>query len=395
MWRNRNRTIITMAAIFFAVILSVATSSLRDGIFDNLVKNVVSFYTGYMQVHKTGYQDEQILENSFEASPATERSIMLDRNVQAVTPRLESFALASAGELTKGCGLVGIRPGQEDNITALREKIVSGEYLLEGDHAVVLSQGLAVRLLLGVGDTIVLIGQGYHGSTAAGKYRVKGIARFGSPDLNDRMLFMPLAAAQDFYSAPGRVTSYVLSLRSPGDLEATVAGVSAALGRDYEVLTWGQIIPDIEQHIRTDTDNAKYVQGVLYILVCFGIFGTLLMMMAERKYEMGLLVAIGMKKAKLMLLLLMESLLTVLCGCLMGIVASIPLVYYFNRHPIRIGGDTALAYQRFGFEPIFPTSVDPSNFLRQGIIVLIIGLVLSLYPVYKAMFLNPVKAMKA
>ena len=73
MWRNRNRTIITMAAIFFAVILSVATSSLRDGIFDNLVKNVVSFYTGYVQVHKQGYQDEQILDNSFEAS-ATNRT---------------------------------------------------------------------------------------------------------------------------------------------------------------------------------------------------------------------------------------------------------------------------------------------------------------------------------
>ncbi len=91
--------------------------------------------------------------------------------------------------------------------------------------------------------------------------------------------------------------------------------------------------------------------------------------MVERKFEMGMLVAIGMKKIKLMILLLIESVLTVLAGCLLGIIASIPLVYYFNRHPLKIGGETAKAYERFGFEPIFPTSTEASNFISQGLIV--------------------------
>jgi putative ABC transport system permease protein len=394
MWRNRNRTIITMAAIFFAVILSVATSSLRDGIFDNLVKNVVSFYTGYVQVHKQGYQDEQILDNSFEASAPTEQKILQDKNVSGVAPRLESFALASAENVTKGCLLVGINPEKENQITLLKNKIVEGEYIQDDDNAVILAQGLAERLKLKLNDTIVLIGQGYHGATAAGKYRIKGVVKSGSPELNDKALFMPLATAQDFYSAAGMITSYILSLHNTKNPEPTAATVASALGNEFEVMTWDQLIPDIKQHIETDTNNAKYIQGVLYMLICFGIFGTLLMMMVERKFEMGMLVAIGMKKIKLMWLLLIESVLTVLIGCLLGIIACIPLVYYFNRNPIKIGGDTAATYQRFGFEPIFPTSTDASNFIRQGIIVLIIGLILSLYPMYKAMRLNPVTAMK-
>jgi ABC-type lipoprotein release transport system permease subunit len=394
MWRNRSRTIITMAAIFFAVVLSVATSSLREGIFDNLIKNVVSFYTGYVQVHKQGYQDEQILDNGFEASDAIEQRILKQENVSGVTPRLESFALASAENVTKGCTVVGIVPEKENRITALKDKIAHGTYLNSNDNAVLLSQGLAERLKLQLNDTIVIIGQGYHGSTAAGKYRIKGIARFGSPELNDKTIFMPLATAQEFYGAPGMITSYILSLHSTKNPEPTAAGVAAALGNNFEVLTWGDIIPDIRQHIETDTGNAKYVQGVLYMLICFGIFGTLLMMMVERKFEMGMLVAIGMKKIKLMLLLLIESVFTVFGGCVLGIAASIPVVYYFNRCPIKIGGDTAAAYQRFGFEPIFPTSPDPSIFIRQGIMVLVIGLILSLYPMYKVMFLNPVTAMR-
>jgi ABC-type antimicrobial peptide transport system permease subunit len=130
------------------------------------------------------------------------------------------------------------------------------------------------------------------------------------------------------------------------------------------------------------------------MLICFGIFGTLLMMMVERKFEMGMLIALGMKKTKLSLLLLLESIFTVISGCVFGILASIPLVYYLNIHPLRIGGETAKAYERFGFEAIFPTSTEISNFIQQGLTVLFIGLLLSLYPLYKIIRLNPVTAMK-
>jgi len=394
LWRNRGRTSITIAAIFFAVILSVTASSLKTGIFDNLVKNVVSFYTGYIQVHKKGYQDEQILDNSFIASSSTEQKILSQKNIEGIAPRLESFALASSGNITKGCMIVGIVPLKEDKITFLQNKLIDGNYLSENEHAVLLGKGFAERLKLHVHDTIVLIGQGYHGSTAAGKYPVKGILRFGSPQLNDKILFLPLSAAQDFFDAGGLITSYILSIRDEKSIDLTTANIQSKIGSDYEVMSWGELMPDIRQHIRTDSNNMKVVQGVLYLLICFGIFSTLLMLMVERRFEMGMLVAIGMKKGKLMILLFIESILTVLAGCVGGIMVSIPLVFYLNKNPIRIGGETAKAYERFGFEAVFPTSTDASIFIYQGIVVLIIGILLSSYPLYKVIRLNPVTAMK-
>lgn len=394
MWRNRNRTLISMAAIFFAVLLSVLTSSLKDGIFENLVKNVVSFYTGYVQVHKQGYWDEQILDNSFEINAAIEQKIVQHKNIDVVTYRLESFALASAKDVTKGSMVVGIQPEKEDQVTFLSHKLIQGRYITNHDTDVLLANGLATRLKLLVGDTILLIGQGYHGATAAGKYPVKGIVKFGSPELNDKALFMPLAAAQDFYDANGMATSLVLSLKNTKGLDPAAAGVRSKLGAGYEVMTWSDMIPEVKQHIEADSNNLRYIQGILYMLICFGIFGTLLMMMVERKFEMGMLVAIGLKKNKLIILLMIESVFTVLAGCMLGIIASIPLVYYLNSHPIRIGGETAKAYERFGFEAVFPASVEASNFIYQGLIVLSIGLLLSLYPMFRVLRLNPVTAMK-
>lgn len=393
-WRNRNRTMITMASIFFAVILSVITSSLQDGIFDNLVKNMVSFYTGYIQVHKKGYWNEQILDNSFQKTESVEKIFLQQHNITGFTPRIESFALASSENATKGCMVIGIVPEKENSITKLKDKLVLGKYPGPDDKSVMLSKDLAERLKLKTGDTVILIGQGYHGATAAGKYPVQGILQFGSPDLNNKTLFMPLKAAQELYNAENMITSYVVSIRNTKALSETAASLRSVVGNDMEVLTWEEMMPEIKQHINTDSNNMKVIQGILYLLICFGIFGTLLMMMVERKFELGMLVAIGMKKIKLMQLLLAESVITVFCGCMIGIASSIPLVLYLNRHPLRIGGETAEVYKRFGFEPVFPTSTSSVHFINQGLIVLSIGLLLSLYPLYKVMRLNVITAMR-
>jgi ABC-type lipoprotein release transport system permease subunit len=290
--------------------------------------------------------------------------------------------------------VIGISPERENNITALQNKVIAGEYLIENDVGVLLAQGLAARLKLQLHDTLILIGQGYHGATAAGKYFIKGIIKFGSPDLNEQSLFLSLAAAQELYSANGRLTSYVLALKNPAELNTTAKSVRTKLGGNYEIMTWEEMMPEITQHIQTDKGSMYIIQGILYMLVCFGIFGTLLMMMVERKYEMGMLVAIGMKKIKLMQLLLVESVLTVFSGCIVGIAVSIPIVYYLNKYPIQFTGEMAKVYEEFGFEAIFPSSTDPGIFITQGLIVLGLGLLLSLYSIIKIAALNPVTAMK-
>jgi ABC-type antimicrobial peptide transport system permease subunit len=129
-------------------------------------------------------------------------------------------------------------------------------------------------------------------------------------------------------------------------------------------------------------------------LVGFGIFSTLLIMMAERKIENGMLLALGMSKFRLQVLLLSESMLTVMMGAMVGLLFSLPIVLYLKFNPIRISGNTADAYKRFGFEPLFPTSSDPAIFLKQGLTVFVLGLILGAYPIWVIFKMNALKAMK-
>jgi putative ABC transport system permease protein len=165
-------------------------------------------------------------------------------------------------------------------------------------------------------------------------------------------------------------------------------------GSEYEVMTWEEMMPDVVQHIKTDTGSMQIIIGILYLLVSFGIFSTLLMLMAERQYELGMLLAIGMSRMRIALMLLFEALITSLTGCFAGVAFSIPFVYYLNIHPLRFGGELAATYEKFGFEPIFPTSLNPEIFIRQGIIVLIISMILFMYPLVKIKSMKPVNAMR-
>lgn len=393
-WRNPSRSMISMASVFFAVILSSLAGSLKEGIFNNLVKNVVSFYSGYIQIHGKGYWDEQNLDNNFLYDASLKNQIEHQKDIIASSPRLETFVLAASEKTTKGCMLIGIDPDKEDQTTQIRSKLRQGDYIRSKDAAILCASGLAKRLSIKVGDTLYIIGQGYHGATAAGKYMVKGIVRFGSPQLNDQILILPLLQAMELFSTENRITSYIIQINEAEQLENITHNLKKQLSEKYEVMHWGELMPDIKQHIETDSKNMKYVQGVLYLLICFGIFGTLIMMMMERKYEMGMLIAIGMKKSLLILLVMIESLITVMAGCLLGLLSSIPLIYYLHIHPLTMGGATAKAYEEFGFEAIFPASTNPSIFIEQSLTVFFIGIILSLYPVIRIIQLKPVDALK-
>lgn len=393
-WRNRSRSLITMASIASAVMLAIVTSSLQKGVFDNLIRNLVSLYTGYVQVHGAGYWNEQTLDNSFEVNDTIIRSVLQTEGITGFSPRLESFALASAGEKTRGCLVMGIEPAQEDRLTRLQSKVVHGLFIDSTSEEALIAEGLADKLRLNTGDTLVLLSQGYYGSTAAGRFRIAGILHFGSPDLNERVCYLSIGAARHWLDAPLRATALALSLDDPRNLSLVKTHLKAALPATLEVMTWEEMMPEIVQHIKTDTAGMYIFVGVLYLLISFGIFSTLLMMFSERQREFGMLVALGMQKIKIARMVMIESALLTFMGSLAGVIVSWPVTWYLSEYPIRFGGEIAKVYERFGFEAVFPATLHTPIFISQALVVLAVGLILAIYPAARILHLNPIAAMR-
>lgn len=394
LWRNRKRTVITSASVVFAVLLAIFLNSLKEGILVKMQENVVSFYSGAIQLHQDGYWDDQSINNTFQASEELESIILSHPNVSSVVPRLESFALTASEENSRGSLIISIDPEKERLITKIDDKIVDGEFISAEDQAVLITLGLADYLKLSVGDTLVIIGQGYHGTSAAGKYPIKGIIDFSSPQLNKSMVYLPLKEGQWLFGADERLSALVIQVNHINKSGQTATQLQTQISSEYEVMDWSILLPELDQIIEGERAENVIFLFVLYLLISFGIFGTILMMTMERKFEFGVLVAIGMKKLKLSSVVVLENIFVSMLGALVGTLLSIPLIAYFNAFPIKITGELKEAYENYGFDPVFYFSVDPKIFYSQTVVVLIIALVLSVYPMWKISRLDAVEAMR-
>ncbi len=394
LWRNRKRTIITSASVVFAVLLAIFLNSLKEGILVKMQENVVSFYSGAIQLHQDGYWDDQSINNTFEASDELTVAMMAHPNVESVVPRLESFALTASSDNSRGSLIISIDPEKERLITKIDQKIVEGDFIDADDQVVLITLGLSDYLELSVGDTLVIIGQGYHGVSAAGKYPIKGIIDFASPQLNKSMVYLPLKEGQWLFGATDRLSALVLQVYDINKSEQTVTDLTLQVDSSYEIMDWSILMPELDQIIEGERAENVIFLFVLYLLISFGIFGTILMMTMERKFEFGVLVAIGMKKLKLSSVVVLENIFVSMLGALVGTLLSIPLIMYFNAYPIRITGELKEAYERYGFDPVFYFSVEPQIFYSQAFVVLAIALVLSIYPMLKIGRLNAVEAMR-
>lgn len=396
-WRNKRRTAITATSIFFAVFFSVFMGAINRGMFDKMIDDSVNFYTGYGQVTQKGYWEERFLENSFKLSPELATKLKASPEVEDIVPRLESYALASYEKITKSALVVGIDPEKEAALTGLNERMVSGTYLNKDEDAVVIGEGLAAKMKLEIGDTIVLLSQGYRGVNAAGKYPVKGIVSFGAPDMSARMIYMPLKTAQWFYGATDLLTTVVLDVPNKYAAQLAVRNLSASLdtANSYDVLGWQEMMPELmEMKAMKESSNVITV-FILYFIVSFGILGVILMMTKERQREFGVLLSIGMKRSQLGLILWIETIFLGLIGAIVGIAISYALMYYFYLNPIPLTGDMAKTYADFGIEAKLCVSVDWDIFYTQGLVVMLITTILALYPCIQIWKMKPVEAMRA
>ena len=455
LWRNKRRTIITAASIFFAVFFAVVMRSFQLGTYEHMIKQSIESYAGYLQVQQSDYSDDPSIDNVFESSPELLDKISAVPNVKVAVPRIESGALASTGNLSKGVMIAGISPSKEqfmsnpeqklvhyrittftlqqlkaqpsfpedvfeklkqnintsflnesnliDNLELtdatvihliLKNAVINSAYLQPNDDGVLVSDRLSKYLKVNVGDSLVLMGQGYQGISAAGVFPIRGIIKVPAPDLDNKLVYMTIDKAGEFLGLNGQITSIAINLKNTDKMLATEAELSNLLSdKNVTVKNWETLIPTLKQQIEGDNKSGIMFLGILYVIIFFGIFGTVLMMISERKREFGVMVAIGMKQSKLATIVTIEMLFLGFMGTALGMLASVPIVLYGYYHPFKFTGDMAQMFIEMGFDPVMPLAWFGSYFTIQGVVILFMVLLASYFPVRSILKLNVIKAL--
>ncbi|MDR3366164.1 MAG: ABC transporter permease, partial [Prevotellaceae bacterium] len=384
-WRNRRRTIITVASIFFAVLLCSLTTSLSDGIWEKTIDNTLRTQTGHIQVHGKGYWGDKIIDNFMAVDAETIARLKALENVENVSPRVETFAMASFGLATKGVALIGVSPEQEAAKSSLPLRLVRGDYLSETDNGVLIGEGLSRYLKADVGDTLALIGQGYHGASAAGLFPIRGVLTLITADMDNGVAYMTLPAAQQLIGMPNGYSGILIALKDDNRLDKTMHSVERVVDTSLlEVYPWRFTMERLLQTSAMDKAFDKALLYILYVIVGFGIVGAVIMLTNERKREFRMLVSLGMHRARLAGMMGMELLAMSLLGVAAALAIAVPVAYALALNPIELTGEVAeIMYKGGGMEPVLPTSTNAAIFIRQAAIILAITAAAAIYPVRK------------
>ncbi len=396
-YRNKKRSLITITSIFAALFLIIFMRALQFGFYDNLIKTVVESYAGYVEVHAKGFWDNQNLENSMVVDNELIKNIETVNGVENTVERLQSFSLISTGDKTRGGVINGVVIEDEKKITDWNKNIIDGSFQLERNE-IIIAKGIAEYFDLQIGDSLILYGQGYRGMMAAGKYPVKGIIDLKNPNLNKLGIFMTLESARDYVSSDNISTHIIIDKRQYYSEDKILNDLENILSSDYEVMTWKETLPEIEQTITADSAGGLIMAFILYIIVVFGMFGTVLMMTEERKYEFGVLISIGMSRIRLFSIILVETVILSMIGVVLAVLVTYPISYYFYLNPINIvtlmGEGADVMIEEFGFDPVVPFSISLDIPFSHALIIFTFSLLISVYPAIRIFRLNPVKSMK-
>lgn len=395
-WRNKRRSLITLASVAFALFFAIVMRSMQLGTYDLAYSSVINATTGYMQWQGEGYWEKQVLNRSFSPDSAQREALIAHPAVIDLLPRLESFALvASDGSETKPGFLKGVNSALESRYFELDQKLIEGRLPAPNEAGVLLASGLAEQLQLGLKDTLTIIGQGFRGMSANGKYPIVGIADLKNPIANKSTVYLDLGELQFLTGAYGRVSSEVIIPKNPEKLQALKMELLAKTDTaQTDIMTWQEMMPELIEAMEADSVGGLAILNILYLVIGFGVFGTILMLTAERKPEYGILLSIGMSRARMALTSFMETGFLSLLGVLAGSILALPITLYYHYNPIELGGEMDAMMEEYGMEPLLPFSVDASIWFTHGSIMLIISLVLSLYAVVTIFRLNPVNAMR-
>jgi len=393
LWRNKRRTAITVASVFLAVFFAVFLRSMQLGAYAKWTDSIVRFYSGHVQVHAKGFWDDQTLDNGFHLDDPELGKIQETPHVQLAAKRLEGFALSSIGDVTKGVLMVGVQPEVESQLMELDGKIRAGKLISDNDRSVMVGEELAKFLNLSVGDTLVFLSQGYHGVSAAGKYPVAAIVRFTAMVLNETAVMLPLKEAQYFFGAENIATSIAVIVDRPRRIPKVMKVLESKLDTSkYEIMDWETAMPELVQAIQADSAGGIIMLMVLYMIVTFGMFGTVLMLIQERTYEFGVLLSIGMSRLRIWTVVFFEGVITTALGACLGVIGVYPLVLYFKHNPYEFTGPAADTMREQGWEPVLPASLDPSIAITHMLIIVVISILITVYPLYVIGKLKPVEA---
>ena len=337
-WRNRRRTWLTSGSIAFAIFMVSVMSCLQYGMYTDMRDLATRMLTGHAQVAHHLYPDSNRLEHALPDAAARLTTLQAAPGVHQVFPRVQGFALVSAGERSFAAQVIGMDFAAERDHTGVLQVFAEGRLPANGEEAIV-GTALARNLSVGPGDELVVLGSSKFGGVAAMALTISGTVSTGVTDLDRALLLLDIGTVQESFELQDEVHALVVRGERPEEAAALADSLRPLLDEQAVVRPWQEIMPEVEEGIQVDAAGGIIMFAIVMLLVTFSVVNTFIMVIFERKREFGVLRALGMRPWSIIAMVQLEALLVWVLGLIIAALVSLPLMGYLVQIGIPLGED--------------------------------------------------------
>ncbi len=323
--RQFRRSLASLLSIAFGVAALLVASAYTEALFVEFREATIQSQFGHLQVTRPGFHQRGRSDPWAYLLPADQSSLsaLLPAGAR-LAPRLLINGLASHGDHTLPFMAEAIDPAVDmRDDSALN--ILQGERMQPHvAEQVLLGQGLARQLNVGVGDAVVLLTTTPDGQLAAAEAPVVGVFASISDAFDDAALYMPLALGHQLTHQEG-AHAWLVFLDETASTDSVLQSLRSELPDALDVQPWHRLAEFYRRAAALFDQQLALVKGIVVVIILLGIGNTMMMSVLERTGEIGTMMALGARRGAVLRGFLLEGALLGLMGAVIGVLAALAL----------------------------------------------------------------------
>ena len=393
-WRNKIRSLVIMLSVAIGLVAGIAVLALYKGMMSNRIKNVIYAESGHIQIHdkefKKDYEPQFIIRNA----RALVSELKKDPAIKLIATRTVTQGMLATTTGSAGVQINGIDTAMENSVSGLRQKIREGNgFDPAKKNQVLIGKKLADKMKLKVGGKLVLTFTDADANMISAAFRVAAIYQSENTPMDERNIYVQQSELNQMLNLTDQVHEISIILRKDALTDSTVQQLQQK-HPEYLVESWKSISPETELMINTVDISSYIIVLIILFALAFGIVNTMLMAILERTKEIGVMMALGMNRLRLFMLVFLETVFLTIIGTPLGLAIAWFLINYYNQHGLNWESRGKEMMSSFGFSTmIYPEF--PAEKLSMIIgFVLFTALASCIYPAVKALQLKPIEALR-
>ncbi len=414
-WRNPIRSVLTISALASGLVMVILYASLLEGMTRQMVRFATEISTSHIQVHRQAFIDDQDLYATLPWSYM--KKIEQDFPAIRIAPRLYAAGLASAADTSTGVLIKAVDPQRETTVTQMLKHVRHGKLDLgiadttENGfvrYNLVIGAQLAKNMKVEPGDELVLVTQAADGSIGNALYRIAAVLKPLEPNFDRMGVLMSIEAYQQLMYLENGFHELAIKANDANQLQEIQTAITNKLnqlttqqaldelGGVPVVRNWRQLNPAVADLLEMSKAFVFIIGFIIISLASLGMLNTMLMAVHERTHEFGILLAIGMKRRWLLLMVLFESFFLSLVSALVGSVIGLIINDYFEEHGIDFSQSMPDGYDWAGmiFEPVMKGYLEPIDLVYACLMMMVVTMLASLIPSWQTVRLKPAEVMR-